>query len=134
MGTALYTYAVNEGNPTCPHHVGHAISWLDDLPTGLKDLVVPPVSFEVARDYDMLADHTQGCDAAKQPCFNEFRYVLTKLRSDDDEVFYDAPVYAESLTSWRLVDERWLVCKTTIAGFDHVGCQTSFSLSDAMPR
>jgi hypothetical protein len=71
---------------------------------------------------------------ANRPCFSEFRFVLTQLRSDDDEMFYDAPVYAESLTSWRLIDERWLVCRTTFASFDHVGVLTRFSLSDAMPR
>jgi hypothetical protein len=92
MGTALCTNASNEGSTPCPYHADHVISWLADLPTGLKDLVGPPVSFDVARDYDMLADHTQGCDAAKQPCFNEFRYLLTQLRSEDDEVFYDATV------------------------------------------
>ena len=134
MGTALYKNITNEGNLPCPHHDGHAISWLDDLPTGLKDMVVPPVSFDVARDYDMLADHTQGCDASNRPCYCEFRFVLTQLRSDDDEVFYDAPFYAESLTSWRLVDERWLVCRTTVGSFDQCDCQTKFSISDAMPR
>jgi hypothetical protein len=134
MGTALYTQAFNAISSNCPHHAGPATAWLDDLPASLKDLVVPPVSFEVAREYDMLADHTCGRDAANRPCFSEFRFVLTQLRSDDDEMFYDAPVYAESLTSWRLVDERWLVCRTTFASFDHVGVLTRFSLSDAMPR
>lgn len=134
MGTALYTSTTNDGSPHCPYRLGQTVPWLDDLPADLKDLVVPPVSFKVARDADLLADHTQGCDANNQPCYCEFRYVLTQLRSDDDEVFYDAPVYAESLRSWRLIDKRWLVCRTTVLNFDQAGCQTSLSLSEAMPR
>lgn len=132
MGTALYTQASNAIRSNCPYHAGPAIAWLDDLPAGLKEWVVPPVRFDVARDYDMLADHTHGRDAANQLCFSEFRFVLTQLRSDDDELYYEAPVYAESLTSWRLVDERWLVCRTTV-GSD-AEFHTRFSLSDAMPR
>jgi hypothetical protein len=107
---------------------------MDDLPAGLKDLVVHPVRFDVARDYDMLADCTHGRDAANQPCFSEFRFVLTQLRSDDDEVFYEAPVYAESMTSWRLVDERWLVCRTTVGNLDDAEFYTHFSLRETMPR
>jgi hypothetical protein len=133
MGTALYTNETNEGSTICPFHPNQATPWLDDLPASLKDLVVPPVSFKVAREYDMLADHTQGCDDTNRPCYCEFRFVLTQLRSDDDEVFYESPVYAESLTSWRLVDDRWLVCKTTVGSFEHVGSQPRFSISDAMP-
>jgi hypothetical protein len=134
MGQALYTKADNDGSPHCPYHAGHAIAWREDLPGDLKDLVVPPVSFDVARDYDMLADHTHGRDAANQPCFSEFRFVLTQLRSDDDEVFYEAPVYAESLTSWRLVDERWLVCRTTVDNLDPRETHTQLSISNTMPR
>jgi hypothetical protein len=104
MGTALYTQAFNAIRSNCPHHAVPATDWLDDLPASLKDLVVPPVSFEGALDYEMFANHTHGRDTANQPCFSEFRFVLTQLRSDDDDVFYEAPVYAESLTSWRLVD------------------------------
>ncbi|HEY8908163.1 MAG TPA: hypothetical protein VIM63_19250 [Rhodoferax sp.] len=96
--------------------------------------MVTPVSFDVSRDYEMQAEHTHGRDVANQPCFSEFRFVLTQLCSDDDEVFYEAPVYAESLTSWRLLDQRWLVCRTQVSGVDQARGQTSLSLSDTMPR
>lgn len=134
MCAALYTQASNAGNPDCP--LRHALDdrWLQDLPAPLKSLVVAPVSFEVAQDYELQADHTHGRDAAHQPCFSEFRFVLTQLRSDDDEVFYEQPVYAESLTSWRLLDERWLTCRTTVARFEEAGIESCFSVSDAMPR
>src|SRR5450830_618830 len=133
MCAALYTQASNVSNPDCPLRHTMDNRWSQDLPPALKDLVVAPVRFDVARDYEILADHTHGCDAANQPCFSEFRFVLTQLRSDDDEVFYEAPVYAESLTSWRLLDARWLVCRTRVGHIDHAGFQTSFSLSEAMP-
>ncbi len=39
----------------------------------------------------MAADRICGRDAVNEPCFCAFRYVLTQLRSDDDEVYYEAP-------------------------------------------
>lgn len=86
MCAALYTQASNVSNPDCP--LRHTLDnrWSQDLSPALKDLVVATVRFDVARDYEILADRTHGCDAANQPCFSE-------------------------------------------AGF-----QTSFSLSEAMPR
>src|SRR3990167_4389543 len=133
MGTALYKQVPNAGNSDCP--LRHAnVPWSQDLPPTLKDLVLTPVHFDVARDYEMRADHTRGRDAANRPCFSELRFVLTQLRSDDDEVFYEVPVYAESLTAWRLVDERWLVCPTRVGHGAHAEPQTLLTLSDAMPR
>ena len=69
----------------------------------LKDLVVAPIHFEVFDEYEMSAERICGRDLANQPCYCEFHYVQTQLRSDDDEVIYEVPVYAESLTSWRLL-------------------------------
>jgi hypothetical protein len=134
MSTALYTNESNAITADCPCHPSKTIAWADELPPPLKDLVVRPISFDVARDYDLQADHTHGRDAANQPCYSAFRFVLTRLHSDDDEVFYEAPVYAESLTSWRLVDERWLVRRSVVGNFEDASALTSFSLSDVMPR
>ena len=134
MGTALYKSDHNEPRSPCRFELGPGISWRDDLPLDLTHLVVAPVKFDVARDYEMWADHTQVCDARNQPCYCEFRFVLTQLRSDDDEVFYEAPVYAESVRSWRLVDERWLVCKDTVENFEPSVTQTHLYLSYTMPR
>jgi hypothetical protein len=103
MSTALYTSTPNASGANCPYQDGKTIPWSDELPQELQALVVAPVSFKVFQDYEMQPDHTHGCDAANQP-YCEFRYVLTQPRSDDDELFYEVPVYAESLTSWRLVD------------------------------
>jgi hypothetical protein len=134
MNTALYTKEANEASIDCPFSLSKTVTWADELPPPLKDLVVAPIRFDMARDYDLQADHVHGCDASNQPCYSAFRFILTRLHSDDDEVFYEAPVYAETLTSWRLVDERWLVCRTVVGNFDDASAQTSFSLSDVMPR
>lgn len=134
MGTALYTKAFNAIRTDCPYRQSHAIAWSEDLPLSLKDLVVTPVSFDVFQEYEMLADRICGRDDANMPCYCAFRLVQTQLRSDDDEVFYEMPVYAESLTCWRLLDERWLTCRTRVVSFDDAEFQTSFSVSDVMPR
>lgn len=134
MGTALYNYSLNAWSSHCPYIPDTAVAWSDDLPTPLRHLVVAPVRFRVHRDYEMQATHTDGCDATNQPCFCEFHFVMTQLRSDDDEVFFETPVYSETLTSWRLVDERWLVCHTTVDRLTADGSQTRLSISNAKPR
>lgn len=134
MFAALYTETPNASRTPCPSRRGHDVHWTEELPAALQALVVPPTRFDVHSDYEMQAEHTHGRDSANAPCYNAFRYVLTQLRSDDDEVFYEAPVYAESLTAWRLVDARWLVCRTVVGHFDCGEPETQYSLSDAMPR
>lgn len=134
MVPALYTQQPNATAWPCPVHVAQQQRWLQDLPHDLQALVVPPVKVDVFQEYEMQAERAQGRDAANAPCFFEFRYVLTELRSDDDEVFYETPVYAETLTSWRLLDARWLICKTTLDRRAHCGSQTVLSVSERMPR
>jgi hypothetical protein len=134
MGNALCTTVANAGYPDCPvRHVPDR-HWLQDLPTALQDMVVAPASFEVARDYEMSAERTFGRDASNAPCYCEFHYVVTQLRSDDDELYYEAPVYAETLTSWRLTDQRWLVRRTTSHNPEGGEGRIHLSLSDTMPR
>lgn len=137
MASALYTKDAQETNAvglTCPDHTQPAIAWSDDLPPTLQSLVVAPISFHVSKDYEIRADSTKGCDAANQPCFCKFRFVLTELRADEDDVFYEAPIYAETLTSWRLLDDRWLVRRTTVEKFEAGDFDTCFSISNTMPR
>src|SRR3989339_692466 len=134
MSTSLYDASSNVVNPDRPYQKGPTVGWSDDLPLSLKDLVVTPISFDVFQEYELLADRICGRDDTNQPCCSAFRLVQTQLRSDDDEVFYERPAYAESLTSWLLIDERWLICRTTLASFENAGMQSSLSVSDDMPR
>lgn len=134
MCLALYSGPPNAVPSDCPFYPVPAVAWSDELPPPLKSLVVVPVRFEQHQDYEMRANHIDGCDAANRPCFCEFQFVVTELRCDDDEVFYETPVYTESLTSWRLIDERWLVCQTTIDRLKRDGRDTRFFVTNAKPR
>ena len=134
MTKALYQESHNKNMESCPVRQGPKIGWQDDLPSLLKDLVVAPIRFEVFQEFEMLADHTCGLDSARKVCFSAFRHVLTALRSDDDEVFYEMPVFAQTLTSWRLLDERWLVCQACHDLQDHSVVQNRLSVSNSMPR
>ncbi|APW45459.1 hypothetical protein RA876_02710 [Rhodoferax antarcticus] len=110
------------------------MAWSENLPAGLNGLVVAPVRFRVHEDYELTAGSTTGCDATSRPCYCEFHSVQTHLRSDDDEVFYEVPVYAESRTSWRLLDGRWLVRQTTLNRLEPGGTNTHFFVTQTMPR
>ncbi|MBH1958451.1 MAG: hypothetical protein I8H91_05985 [Burkholderiales bacterium] len=136
MYSALYRQASSASRIRQPIRDARGIQfqWWQELPSPIRALVVAPISFDLMQEYEIQADRTKGYDDDHKPCYCAFRYVLTQLRSDDDEVFYEAPVYAETLTSWRLLDARWLICRTTVDNFDHGRRQTSFSLSDTMPR
>ena len=134
MVMPLYKKLPNVIRTDCPHRLGAGTRWADELPPALKDLVVAPIRFDVFKEYELQAERTCGCDAANQPCYCAFQMVQTQLCSDDDEVFFTEPVYAESITSWRLLDERWLVCKTTVCGLEQTEFQSGFYLSNTMPR
>lgn len=109
-------------------------NWHNELPAEWQAQVVAPVRFEIAQEHDVLADRVDGWDAAQQPCYLAQRYVLTELRTDDDESFYEAPVYIETLTAWRLQDNRWLHLHQTISDCDRGVARRSLSLSHARPR
>ena len=67
---------------------GSSVAWTDDLPAPLKNLVVTPVYFQMHKDYEMRASRTTGSDLANRPCYCASHFVLTDLRTDDDDVFY----------------------------------------------
>jgi hypothetical protein len=45
----------------------------------------------------------------KRPLLPAYDYRRLDVRSDDDEEYYLAIAYSESLSAWRLHDGRWLV-------------------------
>lgn len=110
------------------------VAWSQELPRSWKDLVVAPLSFDIFREYEIAADRTIGRDESNTPCYCASRYLVTDLQSDDDDEFYETAAYAESLTAWRLRDERWLIYRTVV-GNDGMNCvQRFFTLSESMPR
>jgi hypothetical protein len=100
MFNALYSELPNAGRTACPARQPQGKRWQTDLPRDLQELVVPPVTVDVFQEYEMQAERAR--DSTNAPCFSEFRYVITQLRSDDDEVFYEMPIYTETLTGWDM--------------------------------
>ena len=100
-----YNDATHQATPTGPH--GNP-RWNSLLPRDWRNQVVAPVEFRTFRDYEMAAEHILGTDEDGPPCFHAYRSVLHELRSDDDEEYYQAAIFGESLTAWRLRDGRWL--------------------------
>jgi len=110
------------------------INWQKDLPSSWKDLAAIPISFDIFREYEVVADRTLGYDEDNEPCFCAYRYVLTGLCSDDDEILYEAPIHAESLTAWRLRDGRWLTFRNVVGNRESGTTHSFFAISESMPR
>jgi hypothetical protein len=134
MSYALSTTSSNGFNAQSACRSGPSVAWSDDLPAPLKNLVVTPVYFQVHEDYEIRAGRTTGCDLTYQLCYCASHFVLTELRTDDDDVFYETPVYTESRTCWRLIDGRWLVCRVTMDRLKPGGKNTQFEITQTMPR
>ena len=109
-----------------------AIDWRLNLPKEWQRLAVAPLSTETYRDYEMAAERLVGRDEDEQPCYCRSRFVVTEIRSDDDEEFYQVVAYAESLSAWRLRDGRWLIYRL----IKREGERGSgfYSFGDRMPR
>jgi hypothetical protein len=110
------------------------VRWWQDLPAARRDLVVVPLRFDVLREYEILADRTNGYDENDEACYCAYRFVLSSLRSDDDEVFYEEPSYAESTVAWRLRDERWLIFRSIVGNYELGAKHSFYSFSSSMPR
>lgn len=108
--------------------------WWSLLTPGWRSLAVPPRSFRVFREYEVPARRVLGYDGAGTPCFCAYDYRLMALRSDDDEDFYQAATYVESLTSWRLRDGRWLVHRRVEPLGDEGEEVVELSIAQQMPR
>lgn len=80
------------------------------------------------------AHRVVGYDADGLPCYWAARYRLTELRSDDDDLFYEETVHAETLTAWRLRDERWLIHRTVYGDDGQGTTHRFFAFSDTMSR
>lgn len=108
--------------------------WLSGLPAAWRDRVVAPGTFRVFREYEVPARRLIGYDEQGQPCYCVYDYRLIDLRSDDDEEFYQALAYGESVTAWRLNDARWLVHRCVEALGEEGGRDSDFSVEEWMPR
>ncbi|MBK1700617.1 hypothetical protein [Thiococcus pfennigii] len=108
--------------------------WWSQLTPEWRHQVVVPQRFRVFEEYEVAASRILGYDEAGDPCFCACDYRLTELRSDDDEEFYQAAVYAESLTTWRLLDGRWLVYRRVEPLGEEGEALGGFNVAERMPR
>jgi hypothetical protein len=108
--------------------------WRAMLPKEWAKQVVVPIGFSKFRDYEILSERVLGYEDTDNPCYCEHYFVLTDIRSDDDEVYYLAPSYWEHLVAWRLIDGRWLIHRRISCSDDCQQYQSFFSFADAMPR
>jgi hypothetical protein len=134
MRTSLYTNDSSEHWRSRSIRDAHDVPWRRKLPSAWKDLVVAPISFDIFQEFEIAADRTLGYDEDDQPCYCASRYVVSELRSDDDDVFYEEPVHAETLLAWRLRDERWLIFRKIVGNCGLGAAHSFFSFSDSMPR
>jgi len=111
-----------------------SLEWLQELPAEWRGQVVAPARFDVFMEYEMAADRTIGRDANDEPCYCALRYLLTELRADDEDVFYETPAYAESVLAWRLHDLRWLTLRSIVDNFDRGTVRRFLTFSNSMPR
>lgn len=109
-----------------------AVAWRRDLPKQWHRQVVAPLLIERFRDYEMAAERSIGRDEDDQPCYCAARFLVTDLRSDDDEEYYQVAAYAESLTAWRLRDGRWLIHR--LISREGEGGSGFYTIGDRMPR
>ena len=124
----------NESGILARNRLDREPRWWRDIPADWRAMVVAPVRFEVCREYEIAADRTTGFDESDVPCYCAYRYVLTEPRLDDDELFHEAPIYAEKRAAWRLRDDRWLVYREIAGNADCERIHSFYSFSDAMPQ
>jgi hypothetical protein len=118
---------------SCSARAGN-IQWWKDLPAQWQTQAVAPVRFDIFHEYEMAADRTIGHDEDQQACYCALRYMLTELRSDDDDQYYEAPAYAESIIAWRLHDGRWLILRSIVDDFDLGTVRRILTFGASMPR
>jgi hypothetical protein len=88
----------------------------------------------VFRDHEIAARRVVGHDIDDTPCFHAYDYRLLDVRSDDDEEYYLAVAYSESLSAWRLHDGRWLVYRRVEPLGEEDAATSAMSIDDRMPR
>ncbi len=120
------------------HHCRHSETadpgWQRALPAKWRTAVVAPVRFSTHSEDDMPASRSFGYDELGKTCYYHHAFLLDTLRSDDDEDFYEAVVYAEEVHAWRMRDERWLTWRIEGQGGDCKGNRGVYAFSERMPR
>ena len=134
MSEPLYRNKHSDKCSGCFGKKSMTIDWQSDVPWYIKDMVIEPFEFTVHQDYEILADRTVGNDLQDEPCYCAYRYVETRLQSEDDDLLYVAPVFAQTISSWRMLSGHWLVLTKTYPDLQTGQFHSAITVSEAMPR
>lgn len=110
------------------------VDWRQHLPSEWSGQVVEALDFTEHSDYEMPAHRRFGHDTDGALCFYAHRFLITESRSDNDEDFYPVVAYGESVTAWRLRDDRWLIHRIIQTADDGFPGRGFYSFSDSPPR
>lgn len=108
--------------------------WHKRLPRHWRSAVECPLRFEIHTEYEAAAFRLHGFDDDDRPCYYHQRYLLSALRSDDDEAFYATLIYGEEIEAWRLKDGRWLVWQWSGHEKDEGTTRGFFSFREEKPE
>ena len=108
--------------------------WRERLPADWREKTLVPTSFRVYREHEIPARQIFGQDALGATCFYAYDYRAIEPRSDDDEEFYPALVYGESLKAWRLLDGQWLVYRRREVPESDAELAETLAVEPRMPR
>ena len=108
--------------------------WQKGLPLEWSTAAIAPLCFTNHSEYEIPASRTLGYDEEGEMCYYRHTYILSTLRSDDDDEFYEAIAYGEEVQAWRLRDERWLIWRIVHEDGVCRGNRGFYSFSESMPR
>lgn len=110
------------------------MDWRDGLPVAWRLHVIPPLSTDCHKEYEMHAVRCLGHDEDGALCFYAHDYAIPALRSDDDESYYTVVDQGERLRAWRLRDGRWLQCRTRLRHDDPTPSRPVYTFGEQPPR
>lgn len=109
--------------------------WDEALPEEYRARIDTPVYFEKFVDEDARSEKTHGFDEFGEKCYYRHAFLLTCIRSDDDEIYYESRTFAQEVAAWRLSSGGWLSCTQNAPRQDE--CKQSspvYRLQEEAPR
>lgn len=107
--------------------------WQQALPMDWRPAIIQPLCFATYTEHEMPASRSLGYDEDHNACYYRHVFLLSAVRSDDDEEYYSAVVYGEEVRAWRLRDGRWLVWRLIRQEGDCSSGRDFYCFSESMP-
>lgn len=101
--------------------------WSQDLPDTWRVLTREPLDFKIYREPALAAERVFGLDEDGLACFYFHRYLVPPPKSRRG-----GQALGETLSAWRLADQRWLIHRVLIQG-EQSGGRGFYTLSETMP-